>query len=242
MEIDPVEVIARAKPQKPVVPLATQEQNVFDQETVSVANFQAYMRNNNLALIVSRNLTTRDKADTQQPFNLRITGMTTETISKPGKIYDISFLQIFQADALRGYTFHSNTPEAGRRLFANQMHDPAVHNPPAAGSPAGGVQLGSDGSMAAFVPARRAMTWQTTSQSGTPGSRERYWLSFQPGEIRTCTSCHGINENSQSNQPAPTNEPEALHTLLQYWKANGGGNFPPAPTIMSGPTAAPIQL
>ena len=39
--------------------------------------------------------------------------------------------------------------------------------------------------MAAFVPARRAMTWQLTDPAGAPVVRERYWLTFQPGEIRT---------------------------------------------------------
>jgi hypothetical protein len=50
--------------------------------------------------------------------------------------------------------------------------------------------------------------------------RERYWLTFAPGEIRTCTSCHGINETTQANKPAPTNTPTALIQLLQYWKTN----------------------
>jgi hypothetical protein len=48
--------------------------------------------------------------------------------------------------------------------------------------------------------------------------RERYWLSFAAGEIRSCTSCHGINLDDQAGVPAPTNTPQALITLLNYWK------------------------
>jgi hypothetical protein len=48
----------------------------------------------------------------------------------------------------------------------------------------------------------------------------RYWLTFAPGEIRTCTSCHGINEETQANGPMPTNTPLALIKLLNYWKTN----------------------
>ena len=80
------------------------------------------------------------------------------------------------------------------------------------------MALGADGSMAALVPARRAMTWQLTDPAGTPVVRERYWLTFQPGEIRLCKSCHGLNSQDQAGQTAPTNEPDALRTLLQYWK------------------------
>ncbi|MFY9825578.1 MAG: hypothetical protein WAM82_29665 [Thermoanaerobaculia bacterium] len=53
--------------------------------------------------------------------------------------------------------------------------------------------------------------------------RERYWLSFQPGEIRVCTSCHGLNSHDQQGRPAPTNPPEALRTLLRFWKTSLNG-------------------
>jgi hypothetical protein len=56
--------------------------------------------------------------------------------------------------------------------------------------------------------------------NGTGVVRERYWLTFAPGEIRTCTSCHGINETTQAGNPAPTNTPLALIKLLNYWKTN----------------------
>jgi hypothetical protein len=72
--------------------------------------------------------------------------------------------------------------------------------------------------MAAFVPARRAMTWQLTDADGAGVVRERFWLTFQPGEIRVCTSCHGLNELDQAGDPMPENPPEALRTLLQWWQ------------------------
>ena len=74
--------------------------------------------------------------------------------------------------------------------------------------------------MAALVPAERALSWHLTNGAGTPVVRERYWLTFQPGEIRVCTSCHGLNSLDQSSpgSTAPQNPPEALRSLLQWWK------------------------
>jgi len=95
-----------------------------------------------------------------------------------------------------------------------------VDNPALPGAPIGSVPLAADGSQAALVPARRAMSWQLTDTNGTGIVRERYWLTFAPGEIRTCTSCHGINEQTQAGNPAPTNTPLALVQLLNYWKTN----------------------
>lgn len=74
-------------------------------------------------------------------------------------------------------------------------------------------------SVAAFVPARRALSWQTAEGSGTPVVRERYWLTFQPGEVRLCSSCHGLNTRDQLGQPAPQHAPEALRELLRFWKS-----------------------
>ena len=48
--------------------------------------------------------------------------------------------------------------------------------------------------------------------------RERNWLSFQSGEIRVCASCHGINTQSQTGAPEPTNPPTALQNLLAEWR------------------------
>jgi hypothetical protein len=103
-------------------------------------------------------------------------------------------------------------------VLAQYLHDPAVDNPAEPGALVGSVRIGPDGSQAAIVPARRAMTWQLADTNGVGVVRERYWLTFAPGEIRTCTSCHGINQTTQANTLVPTNTPLALVQLLQYWK------------------------
>jgi len=214
----------RARPQPPVLSsnLAGPEAQVFTQEGVDEATFRAFMRLRGLALAVSRDVTTRDALDLQQPFNLRVPGgVIADTGS--GQVYDVSHLQFFQADQVRGIGGTSD-PDPGRRPLARLMHDPAVENPPTAG-PAASVEVALDGSTAAFVPTRRAMSWQLTDGAGEPVIRERYWITFQPGEIRVCTSCHGLSTEDQLGRGAPTNSPEALRQLLQFWKAEFGVLF-----------------
>jgi hypothetical protein len=219
-ELNPVEVRARTRPAKLTTPLESPEQQIFAQEGVDPQQFRAYLAAHNLAVIVSRNVTARDVADKQQPYNLRVAGTSTQHATGSGKVYDIAHLQLFQADQVRGLG-GTQTPREGRRVLARTMHDPAVKNPTTT-SPAGSVQIAADGSMAAFVPARRAMSWQTTDSSGTPVVRERYWLTFQPGEVRVCAACHGVNTHDQSGGAAPSNAPEALRTLLRFWKTQQG--------------------
>jgi hypothetical protein len=89
---------------------------------------------------------------------------------------------------------------------------------PSSGGPASTAKIASDGSVAAFVPARRALTYQLTDSTGKGILRERYWLTFQPGEIRVCASCHGVNTVDQSGHDAPVNPPAALSELLSFWK------------------------
>jgi hypothetical protein len=219
-ELDPVEVRSRPRPAKSDSALPSAEQQIFAAEQVDLEAFKNFLRTNNLAVIVSRNLTTRDHADKQQPFNLRVAGTTTKTSVGTGHIYDISHLQLFEADQIRGV--YGGT-RAGRRVIAQNLHGTATTwNGASSSDPVGSVRLGVDGSMAAFVPARRAMTWQLTDPSGNPVVRERYWLTFQPGEIRSCTSCHGVNRQDQAGNPPPTNAPEALRTLLRSWKTQTG--------------------
>ena len=220
-ELDPVEVIARSRPPRMQEQVASPELAAFAAANVDLNHFQDYLRTHELALIVSRDVTTRDQADRLQPFNLRIAGTNHQTIGASGKIYDVAWLQIFQADQLRGLNYgNPASPRAGRRVIAQHLHDPAVDNPVPAGAPTASTQLGPDGSMAALVPARRALSWQLTDTNSTGVVRERYWITFQPGEIRTCTSCHGINTVDQANHATPTNTPFALVSLLNYWKTN----------------------
>ncbi len=216
-ELDPVEVVARTRPgTTSEAALPAPEQAVFDDVGVDVDAFKAYLEARGLAVVVSRNVTTRDDNDHQQPFNLAIPGGA-QTIGAPGTVYDISFIQFFQADLIRSLDYGGNQdPDPGRRALAQVMHIPNAANPPG-GGPEGSVALGLDGSMAAFVPAQRAMSWQLTDAAGTGVVRERYWLTFQPGEIRVCASCHGLNEYDQTGNAPPQNEPNALRTLLEFW-------------------------
>jgi hypothetical protein len=174
------------------------------------------MEAQNLALVVSRDVTTRDDLDRQQPFNLRVPGGA-QTVGASGQIYDVAYLQFFQGLQIRGYMgcCGSTTPRDGRRLLAQAGG--AGYNPPSSG-PTSSVTLAADGSMAAFVPAGRALTWQITDPDGDSVIRERYWLTFAAGEVRVCASCHGLSDLDQVGDAVPTNPPQALLELLQWWQ------------------------
>ena len=220
-ELDPVEVVARVRPARQQSHIAAPELTAFANAGVQVEDFKKYLTTHELALVVSRDVTTRDKGDRIQPFNLRIAGTNHQTIGASGKIYDVAWMQFFQGDLIRSLHYgNTNSPRAGRRVLAQNLHDPAVDNPTPPTAAPGSVRLGSDGSMAALVPARRALSWQLTDTNNAGVVRERYWLTFQPGEIRTCASCHGINTADQANHAVPTNTPSALVSLLKYWKTN----------------------
>jgi hypothetical protein len=178
---------------------------------------------NDLALIVSRDVTTRDRIDKQQPFNLKVEGTTHQTLGAGGKVYDVAYLQIVQGDLLRGLGKQNVPLPPGRRVLARFLHDPNVDHPaPSDGTaPEGSVEIQDDGSIAALVPARRALSWQLVDEAGEPVVQERYWVTFQPGEVRVCTSCHGVNQQDQAGNPPPTNAPKALQRLLQHLKGKG---------------------
>jgi len=230
-ELDPVEVRPRARPSRRTAKIEAPERAVFTEEGVDIATLQAYLRQRDLALIVGRDVTTRDAGDRIQPFNLRVPGGV-QTVGAPGKIYDVSHLQLVQGDLIRGIGLRGNSsPRAGRRVLAQWQHEAKADNVPVVNGPVSSVTLAADGSFAAIVPARRAMSWQTTDAAGTPVVRERYWLTFQPGEIRTCASCHGVNRKDQAGRPAPTNSPYALRELLRHWKKN---NVPTVATRAEG--------
>lgn len=223
-ELNPVEVVARARPARVNPPgIGAPESQMFAQAGVTPAELQAWLRQNNLALAVSRNVTTRDGADKQQPFRLQVGTTGTQTITGTGTLYHVSYIQFFQGDLLRGFTGGATmtVPVAGRRVLAQPLHDPSAMgaNIPNPTGPAGSMVLGADGSMAAFVPARRPLTWQLTDAGGAAVVRERYWLTYQPGEMRVCTSCHGLNQVDQTGNAAPQNPPQALYELLMYWKS-----------------------
>lgn len=223
-ELSPVEVRVRPVPPASVEPpLAAPELDAFAQAGVSPATLRAFLRQQGLGLLSVRNNTNRDKADRQQPFRLRVPGGV-QTAPGSGTLYDIAHFQLVQGDQVRGIG-GTSSPTPGRRVVPRFLHDAGatVHNLPNAGGPEGSAPIYSDGSAAAFVPTRRALSWQTTAPNGTPVVRERFWLTWQPGEIRACDGCHGINRTGQTGQPAATNTPQALVALLQQWSAARGG-------------------
>ena len=222
-EIEAVEVVARTRPSRPAVPLEAPERDVFTETGVNESAFRTWLATNELALIVTRNHTSRDRGDKLQPFNLRVPGGVQTVASGGGRVYDVANFQILQGDLIRGYD------RQGRRVIAQPLHASNVPNLPNPGGPAGSVKIAADGSSAAFVPARRALAWQSTDPAGEPIVRERVWVTFQPGEVRVCASCHGVNTKNQANQDTPQNKPEALRELLIAWKASQA----PAPKPVS---------
>lgn len=228
-ETMPVELVSRVRPNAPSHTVPNVESQLLSSLNISESELKDYLVQKNLALIVSRNLTMRDKNDRQQPTNLRVTGTSTQSLPRSGKIYDISFLQIFQGDLIRSYT---NGSSSGRRVLAQPMHSvESGINPTNSSGIAGSVEIAEDGSMAAFVPAKRALSWHMTDSAGESVVKERYWVTFQPGEIRVCASCHGLNTTDHTGKTEPQNSPLALAQLLAHWK-----NLPkPQPTAAPTP-------
>ena len=224
-ELDPAEIVARVEPAVPGTALihpVTAAQ--FAAAGVHIPTFQNYLIANNAALTVSFDVTKRDRHDKQQPFNLNVSwsGHKTLATGSSGPTYDVAWMRFFQADLRRGYA-PSGTPLFGRRAVATPLHDTLLHNVPTvgAGAPAGSVRIGDDGSVAAILPAGKAMTWDMLANDAAKTSqvKERFWVTFQRGEIRTCANCHGINTMDQTGAGAPTNAPAALGDLLAFWRA-----------------------
>ncbi|MFV1885144.1 MAG: T9SS type A sorting domain-containing protein [Balneola sp.] len=224
-EVDIVEIVERARPAaRPEYEITSIEEDIIEEEGVDAAELREWMIEKNLAMIVIRNATERDAGENQQPFNLQVPGGTS-TIPKDGKVYNISHFQIFGAELTRSY---GSKNHIGRRVLATPLRN-GEHHPDIEqvnmfdeeAAPAS-VPIREDGSIAAFVPATRALTWQTLSPEGEGIVRERQWVTFAPGEIRTCEGCHGINNLSHAGNIAPQNKPQALRDLLQVWKDMGG--------------------
>lgn len=218
-ELEAVEVRARPRPPLTAGMLEAPERAVLAEEQVGEQQLREWLVRNELALIVTRDQTSRDRAERQQPFNLRVPGgkQTTAPDTPNARVYEISHFQIFQADQVRAYPGRE-----GRRVLPQPMHDAEAGgrsaNPSDPQAPPGSVRIAADGSSAAFVPARHALTWQTTDAQGNAVVRERNWVTFQPGEMRTCAACHGVNTATQAGLGNPINKPEALRALLAYWK------------------------
>lgn len=218
-ELQPVELVARNRPATHTTQLADPEKAIFAEAGVDPLDFQAFLRDRNLGLVVSRNVTTRDRIDRQQPFNLFVPGGLAVTVGAQGKRYEAAQFQIFQGDLIRAFGGPDH-PVPGRRILAQPLHEETIVNASDAGGPPGSVMVAPDGSIAAIVPARRPLTWQVSDSHGIGVVRERYWLTLQPGEIRVCSSCHGVNTADQAGQGIATNPPEALRIALATWKSS----------------------
>lgn len=218
-ELHAVEV--RSRPVPPLTSVGAPqapESQALAAAGVEYDDLRDFMVANQLAMIVARDVTSRDDLDLQQPFNLRVPGGI-ESVSSGGKVYDINQFQFFQGDQVRGIGGAEN-PTAGRRVLSRALHDARAMRfnlPEPPGLP-GGASIAVDGSVAMFVPARRALAWQSNSPTGEPVVRERFWVTFQPGEIRVCDGCHGVNKVNQMGAEAATNTPQAMIDLLNHWR------------------------
>jgi len=198
--------------------LLSPEAQIFAEENIDPQLFKAYLRSYNLGVVVMRDVTTRDELDVQQPFNLRVPGSGHQTTGAPGQMYDITHMQFFQGDQIRGYGGVAD-PNPGQRVIAQYLHDQNAmqYNIPFTNAPPGSAEIYADGSVAFFVPARRALSWQTLSPQGEAVVRERYWITVQAGEIRACGGCHGVNQIDQSGALPSIQKAEAFRELLRHW-------------------------
>ncbi len=204
-ELQPVELVASSPPPNMEFPLPTIEQRVFEDVGVSISEFQSYLSERNLALAISRDVRTRDAADKQQPFRLHL---------GEGDGNRIAGLQFIEGMQLRGYTDFVS----GRRVLGANLRSVNIPSQFSASVAPASYKIQSDGSVAMLLPSERALSWQLVDERGEAVVRERFWVTFQSGEIRVCTSCHGINERDQSGNRTPKNSPKALRLLLEAWK------------------------
>ncbi|HEX4947273.1 MAG TPA: hypothetical protein VFZ34_11440 [Blastocatellia bacterium] len=217
-ELDPVEVRARPRPNKHTDPLPAIETQILSEElggTAGIAKFREFLQARKLALVVSRDVTRR--GDKQQEYNLKVFGSAKQTSDGSTPTIELSHLQFFQGDLIRSYSNYGTNSNRGRRPLAQIMRDGLT----ATDAPPGSVKIASDGSVAALVPAQRALSWQMNKPDGTAALRERYWVTFAPGEMRSCTNCHGVNRTDVLlKQPPPTNPPQALRDLARWYRDN----------------------
>src|SRR4051812_23527868 len=197
-ELDPAEIVARSVPVAASSAVDPIEAGVFASNGVDIPTFQNYLVQHNAALSISRNVTKRDLHDRQQPYNLKIAWSNTQTTAPAPNhvpIYSVGWVQFLQADLRRGYLLGGQNPASGRRVMATPLHDTMSENVLSAGAPPGSVRLGDDGSFAAILPAGKAMTWHLLDNDPAKTSqvKERFWVTFKKGEIRSCANCHGIN-------------------------------------------------
>ena len=239
--LDPVEISARPRPPAPTPPVHGDFASLLDHEGVSLDDLEAFLEARDLAMIVIRNVTRRDDADRQQPYNLFVDHpLETQTASSVADascvasgpaacLYGVRFFQLLENKLVRGYERLADMKDGvwrdnGRRGLARPTdHVDALDlsATDAPGAPPASTIIAPDGSVAMLAPARRAVTWQISDALGAPIVRERVWMTLQPGEVRVCNGCHGANELDQTGAASVASDLAALEALLAAMKANG---------------------
>ena len=246
-EMDAVEVVARPRPQAQKSDLGKIEREVFEQENVSLDTFTTYMRLHRLALLISRDLRQRDPQDKQQAFSLELEEDRQRLHDDSAKKRLIARFEVFEANPARTYKKDGVQLNGCRSIavpiFSSLIGGSATEVRFKQVLPTS-VPIEDDGSVALFVPAKRALSWQT-SFTGEAVVCERYWVNFANGEIRTCARCHGENDRATAlSQAMPTNSPKALRGLLHQWKANNCAQTVVAISPLSAtvPQVYPVKL
>jgi hypothetical protein len=200
VEVKALDSVHRAeRPRRP--------RGVDSRRKASTLDVSGLARPADLALIVSRDVTTRRSTSSS---------LSTSASRAPRQTaHGRQALRRGSSPALSGRPDprprRHGGPRAGRRVIAQVMHEPGVRNLPNPGGPPGSVRLGIDGSMAAFVPARRAMTWHISDRAGTPVVRSV--LAHVPAAARL----HVLRplEPRSGRTAEPVNAPEALRSVVR---------------------------
>ena len=66
----------------------------------------------------------------------------------------------------------------------------------------GVVPVEKDGSAHFLVPANRSIFFQTLDEDFREIQRERTYVNYAAGEVRSCTGCHGRSSRSSLHQTA----------------------------------------
>ena len=181
---------------------------------------RSYLEERDLALIVSRDVTTRDHADRQQPFNLRVPGGRADG-RRPGGTDLRRRRTCSSSRATRCAASAARLdPRPAGACSRSRMHDPRPTTRRRRGPP-GSVTLALDGSMAALVPAApradlaahrrlRRRRW-CASATGSPSSPAR--SASAPRATASATD--------QAGAPQPTNPPPPAPQALSSSSSGG---------------------
>ena len=155
-------------------------------------------------LIVGRDVTTRDRNDRQQPFNLP-SGQRSPDGRGAGAGHDLAPATL-QGDLLRGLTFRSARSRRETR-DPQPMHDALAEEPPESDGSSRERQIGPDGSMRRSCRARALS--QTVDAQGAPSS-----ATGSPCRARSAPARRAMACRAPTSSRPPTNTPVALNRLL----------------------------